>query len=696
MPVLAAWVYSRIERWLAWRTPRLAFKPAIICVRNQRILSMIRRVSRYIMLAEPGCISLFSFSLLLFSLYIPHVPIDCVAIIGGGAVAVDCATTALRRGAKRAVIFYRRSAREMPIDDDERRELYNFGVEIVQRTVPHKVGINAQGQVDNLHTHRVAMRHRDTGATGMVKVEGSESQWSDITGVILAIGLYTDHKPSDIHSDAKRGVFYAGDYVNGASTAVEACAFGKNIAQVVHAHLQKSLGTRDGVAVDTAGAALDMSKPTKSHVSIWPPGMDYPVPLTTDFFGYTLPNPFILSASPLTDGYEECKLALDAGWAGVVLKTCFDDVPIHIPDRYMTKMGPLTYGNCDNVSGRTLTEQCQDIQRLVAEYPDRVIIGGTGGPVSADLKCDKEGWQSNTRKLEQAGAHAVEYSLSCPQGGDGSEGDIVSQNAKLTATIIDWVMEISDPKIPKLFKLSAAVTSIQVIIQAVVDVLARYPDKLGGITLANSFPSADFRDPGAQDLGNDTRQWPGAAVFGMAGAGVRNISYLTLANAAPLGVTISGNGGVMSYENAANFMALGCNSVQLCTLPSVQGIHCIDDLCGGLSYYMESMGKSSIADLRGCALPNPLVDFMDLRYEKEIATLAHPDACVSCGNCTRCPAGAITLDIEDMKPTIDPSKCIGCTMCVLKCPTSALGMTKRDEAQAKKTPRLHTKPKHVT
>jgi len=38
-----------------------------------------------------------------------------------------------------------------------------------------------------------------------------------------------------------------------------------------------------------------------------------------------------------------------------------------------------------------------------------------------------------------AGAMGVEYSLSCPQGGDGTEGDIVSQNAALTAKIIDWI-----------------------------------------------------------------------------------------------------------------------------------------------------------------------------------------------------------------------------------------------------------------
>ena len=106
---------------------------------------------------------------------------------------------------------------------------------------------------------------------------------------------------------------------------------------------------------------------------------------------------------------------------------------------------------------------------------------------------DKAGWQSNTRKLEAAGAMGIEYSLSCPQGGDGTEGDIVSQNAALTAKIIDWIMEVGSPDIPKLFKLTAAVTSIVPILRAIRKVFEKYPNKKAGITLANSFPTLAFR-----------------------------------------------------------------------------------------------------------------------------------------------------------------------------------------------------------
>ena len=162
---------------------------------------------------------------------------------------------------------------------------------------------------------------------------------------------------------------------------------------------------------------------------------------------------------------------------------------------------------------------------------DQAMIAGLEGEphrVRRD-EADKAGWQSNTRKLESAGAMGVEYSLSCPQGGDGAEGDIVSQNAELAAKIIDWVMEASSEGNPKLFKLTAAVTSIQPIIKRIQQVFAKYPGKQGGVTLANSFPSLVLRKA-------ENRRWEEGVVIGMSGEGVLPISYLTLAKVSGLGV----------------------------------------------------------------------------------------------------------------------------------------------------------------
>ena len=225
--------------------------------------------------------------------------------------------------------------------------------------------------------------------------------------------------------------------------------------------------------------------------------------------------------------------------------------------------------------------------------------------------------------------HGVEYSLSCPQGGDGTEGDIVSQNAELTAKVIDWVLEVSDPDIPKLFKLTGAVTSIVPILEAIKEVFTKYSNKKAGITLANSFPTVAFKKDKKQE-------WEDGIMVGMSGDAVKYISNLTLSKAAPIGLTISGNGGTMNYKDAADFIALGCKTVQFCTAVMKDGVKVIQDLEQGLAYLMIERGLKTISDLIGVALPNPILDFMDISPVKRISDV-DPDLCEHCGNCTRCP-----------------------------------------------------------
>jgi dihydropyrimidine dehydrogenase (NAD+) subunit PreA len=359
------------------------------------------------------------------------------------------------------------------------------------------------------------------------------------------------------------------------------------------------------------------------------------------------------------------KKAYEAGWAGGIMKTAFDNVDIHIPGEYMIVFNEHTYGNCDNVSEHTIDRVCTEIKQLIAEYPDRLTMASTGGPVSGDDAADKAGWQSNTKKLEASGVMGIEYSLSCPQGGDGTHGDIVSQNAELTAKIIDWIMEVSQPNIPKLFKLTGAVTSIVPIIDAIKAVLDKYPHKQAGVTLANTFPTLAFRD-------KPRGRWDEGVLFGMSGEGVLPISYLTISRASGRGVSISGNGGPMDYKGAADFLALGAETVQFCTIVEKYGYGIIDELESGLSYLMQARNIKSVKELIGIAMPSPVTDFMELPPKQKVSSV-DKDLCVHCGNCTRCPYLAITLN-EDKVPVIDEDKCVGCSLCVQKCFAGALKM----------------------
>ena len=577
-----------------------------------------------------------------------------VAVIGGGATALDCAAVAVEKGAARVELIALENLKEMPLTARERQELLDYNIEVSGRTRVTDI-LRDGRRIAGLKTVNVRLHPGKTFSPDAVEdVSGTECERPDFDHLIIAIGA----RPA-VDREEHAAVFYGGDFTNGPTSVVEAVASGKHVAAAIQSFL--------------AGKALPaVENPVRNTDRLC--GFEArPVSLVSDFFGREIRSPFLLSAAPPTDGLEQMKAAYEAGWAGAIMKTAFHGVPIHIPAKYMHAFNPLTYGNCDNVSGHALDRVCREIEEIVKLYPDRLTMASTGGSVTGNDEADRESWQSNTGKLEAAGAMGVEYSLSCPQGGDGTEGDIVSQNAALTAKIIDYIMEVSNADIPKLFKLTGAVTSIIPIMNAIKEVLDRYPDKRAGVTLANTFPTMMFR-------AGEKPEWEEGIVVGMSGDGVTPISYLTLANAARAGVATSGNGGPMNYKAAADFLALGAKTVQFCSLVMKYGYRVIDHIEEGVSHLMLDRGIANMAELIGRALPNPITDFMELSSTKAISDV-DDDLCLSCGNCTRCPYLAIELN-EEKHPRTDASKCIGCGFCTMKCFSQALHLRERTKEEA--------------
>ncbi len=576
-----------------------------------------------------------------------------VAVVGGGAVALDVAVTARLRGASNVEMICLEKFNEMPLTEAERYLILKHGIEITGRTKVDSIsGVSKpEGKkIKSIITSKVVLPEKEKFHPSKIKVDKKANpQTRQFDAIIIAIG-----SRSSLELKKKKSVFFAGDMVNGPTTVVEAVAAGKNCAAEVDAYINNL-------------PKPVIKKKVKSRVILDGKNMT-PVSLETDFFGRKILSPFLLSAAPPSDGYEQMKKAYEAGWAGGVMKTAFDNVDIHIPSEYMFAVTKTTYGNCDNVSGHPLDRVCSEIKQLVAEYPDRLTMASTGGPVTGNDEEDKKVWVSNTIKLENAGAMGIEYSLSCPQGGDGTKGDIVSQDAELTAKIIGWVMEVSNPEIPKLFKLTAAVTVIYPIIFAIKEVFAKYPHKKAGVTLANTFPALSFRK-------GNKEKWEEGIVVGLSGEGVIPISNLTLANVSGMGITVSGNGGPMDYKAAADFLALGVKTVQFCTIVMKHGYGIIEELHSGLSYLMKERGINSVSELIRRALPNPITGFMELTPTKKISAVDET-LCEHCGNCTRCPYLAIDLNNKQI-PQTDASKCIGCSICVQKCFAGALYMRER-------------------
>jgi dihydropyrimidine dehydrogenase (NAD+) subunit PreA len=118
----------------------------------------------------------------------------------------------------------------------------------------------------------------------------------------------------------------------------------------------------------------------------------------------------------------------------------------------------------------------------------------------------------------------------------------------------------------------------------------------------------------------------------MSGEAVTPISYFTLAKAVPEQIVISGNGGPMDYKAAMNFLALGVETVQFCTIVMKYGYGIIHELESGTAFLMQERGIRSMRELIGLTQPAPITDFMALSPVKKISEFNHA-LCVSCGNC---------------------------------------------------------------
>jgi len=175
-----------------------------------------------------------------------------VLVVGGGNAAIDTARSALRLGAGKVSLVYRRSLEEMPADREEIKDALGEGIEIMVLTAPVKLLV-ASGEARGLECVKTRLGEPDaSGRRRPIPVEGSQFEILADT-VISAVGQQQDHSliskgvsraegSLTIDPDGMRtgveGVFAAGDFVNGPTTVVEAMASGKKVAQAVEEDLK--------------------------------------------------------------------------------------------------------------------------------------------------------------------------------------------------------------------------------------------------------------------------------------------------------------------------------------------------------------------------------------------------------------------------------------------------------------------------
>lgn len=178
-----------------------------------------------------------------------------VAVIGGGNVAMDSARCALRLGAKKVYIIYRRTKGELPARHEEVLHAEEEGVEFLYLTNPIEFLGNEKGDLNQVCLVKMKLGDKDdSGRRRPVVIDGSEFRL-DIDQVIIAVGqrpnktipqttegLDVSRKGTIVVSPESLetsidGVYAGGDVVSGAATVISAMAAGKRAAKAIHEKL---------------------------------------------------------------------------------------------------------------------------------------------------------------------------------------------------------------------------------------------------------------------------------------------------------------------------------------------------------------------------------------------------------------------------------------------------------------------------
>ena len=395
--------------------------------------------------------------------------------------------------------------------------------------------------------------------------------------------------------------------------------------------------------------------------------------LSTDLAGIRSPNPFWVASGPPSNTAYQAHRAFEAGWGGVVWKTIGEPI-VNVSSRYSAlAIGGVRmagFNNIELISDRSPETNFRESAEVKRRWPHHAVI--------ASLMVDtRERWHEFVKRSADCGADGIELNFGCPHGMcERGMGSAVGQNPDVAETIVGWVMEAAT--IPVIVKLTPNITNV---VHAARAAKRAGADAISLINTINSITNVDL-----DTLVPEPFVAGRSAHGGYCGPAVKPIA-LNMVHACAadpeVNLPISGIGGIGAWRDAAEFVALGATTLQVCTAIMHRGFRIVEDMADGLSAYLDSKGMRTLADLRGQAVPR-VGDWqrLDLNYRR-VARIDH-EKCVGCNLCyIACEDGAHQcIDLVDSAPfglgpgrvpgkpvpLVREADCVGCNLCSIVCP----------------------------
>src|SRR5665213_791965 len=389
--------------------------------------------------------------------------------------------------------------------------------------------------------------------------------------------------------------------------------------------------------------------------------------LTCKIAGVTSPNPFWLASAPPTDKEYNVVRAFEAGWGGVVWKTLGEagppEVNVNGPRYGAIWAGDrrlMGFNNIELITDRDLQKNLREIKAIKMAWPDRAVVA------SIMVPCEEESWKAILPLVEETGADGIELNFGCPHGmSERGMGAAVGQVPEYVEMVVRWCKQYS--RMPVITKLTPNITDVRKPARAAKN---GGTDAVSLINTINSITSVNLDDV-APEPTIDGKGSHG----GYCGPAVKPIALSMVSEIArdkeTAGMPISGIGGITTWRDAAEFMALGAGNVQVCTAAMTYGFRIVEEMVSGLSNWMDEK-QMKLGDLVGRAVPN-LSDWQYLNLNYVTKARIDQELCIECGRChivcEDTSHQAITASKDGVRhfEVID-SECVGCNLCVNVCP----------------------------
>ncbi|MCI0333175.1 MAG: NAD-dependent dihydropyrimidine dehydrogenase subunit PreA [Planctomycetes bacterium] len=319
--------------------------------------------------------------------------------------------------------------------------------------------------------------------------------------------------------------------------------------------------------------------------------------LETTVNGLKLPNPFVIGSGPPGTNANVIGKALEEGWGAVICKTVSLDAGkvINVQPRYArlrSRESGEVYGweNIELISDRSFATWIDEFKEVKDKYAEGILIA------SIMEEYNRDAWHEIVERCQDAGVDAFELNMSCPHGlPERKMGAAMGENPDILEEVCGWVMEVA--KRPVWAKMTPNVTHIEDPTRAS---LRAGCDGISAINTIRSVLGVDL----------DTLR-PEPTVEGFTTPGgyscqaVMPIALRMCMEIAKViqhefsGRTLSGIGGIETGNDAAQFILLGCDTVQVCTGVMKFGYPIVREMQDQLLAFMEKHKFERLEDFKG-------------------------------------------------------------------------------------------------